>query len=757
MALMTVRSNTTLMDRGSFATEGLMKTFVLMTTRTHIAELWFRLWGLSWIVLTGLTLLVSGSGCTALHPVRGVPASYLPDQFIGPSRDNKRTIDLSLLVRTPPDQYRVEAGDVLSIYVPRVLGVETTDVNSVGIAPPINMPTSMEDPPTVGFPIQIRDDNTISLPQIPPLNVGKMTLHEVEQAILKAYTVTHKILNPDEAMVMVSLQRPRITRVLVVRQEASTTLSTSTGRGSVNIGTSGKGTARTVTLKAYENDVLHALAHAEGVDGLPGLDAENVIYIIRRRPRQTSEPYIPVTPHMPQTKLTPPSQRHLIRPVSAVNDRTSGSVQNAVYEKIVAMSSSQQHQTYRSRRDGEIIPITHSVQPSSYSDVNGHANSRASSNANGAANNYVYNHGTPWQGHSIQQAPVAPLSPMDRVNALSDSQRLLNGQRPSEIDPIQYLPSPNEQIQYEQAYSQPELISPPQHLPTQQFSTPQYPTQNQAQYPTQYQPQNQVMPYPPAIGGHSMGALPPPAPPAGSEPSLPGQYTGPGQYSGQPEYGNPAPQSALMNELQPTHVPQPEPTPAVNGSGVEQGWASMLQNFNPTIDNPNVIRIPVRLAPGETPHITEDQITLHDGDIIFIESRETEVFYTAGLLGGGQYTLPRDYDLGVLEAVSIAESQNSGGGGGMGRSIGGVSAMNQDVSTSASRLAIIRMLPNGKRITIEVDLKKAMRYQEENIRIQPGDILVLQYTFPEAVSAFTHRYLLEGALFGVAAGVMTQR
>ena len=186
----------------------------------------------------------------------------------------------------------------------------------------------------------------------------------------------------------------------------------------------------------------------------------------------------------------------------------------------------------------------------------------------------------------------------------------------------------------------------------------------------------------------------------------------------------------------------------------EIAWGPMLNGFDPTIDNPNVVKIPVRLSPGEQPHFTSADITLYDGDIVFIESRETEVFYTGGLLGGGQYTLPRDYDLRVLEAVSIAEGRNTSGGQAA-RSIGGISALNQDVSISASRLAILRTLPNGQRITVEVDLKKAMRYKEENILVQPGDMLILEYTFPEAVAAFTQRFLLEGALIGIATSTFT--
>lgn len=633
----------------------------------------------SWGICGGTLLAVLGPGCTALHPLRGVPASYLPDQFEGPSRDNKRTIDLSLLVRTPPDQHRVAAGDVLSVYIPRVLGSQPTEVSSAGLEPPINMPASIEDPPTVGYPIQVRDDNTIALPQIPPLPVGGMTLHQVEQAVRKAYSVDHRILNPEEAMVLVSLQRPRIHRVLVVRQEANATLTTSTQPGSVNIGTTGKGTARTVTLKAYENDVLHALAQGDGVDGLPGLNAENVIYIIRRRPRGLNPvgcpPFGPETapvqaPVMPDGGFNLPQPTPAMHGASTTRPRSASGIQLVSYEQVAAPGPQQPmipppYGTYR----GTSEQAAHSLM------------SRPSLPPNSTAAN----------SSMVVPAPYAATS--------------------SGVTQTQYQQSP---IPYPQSFNTP-IAAPQQYdqqLPPQQQFSSQQPFPPAANYPVL--PPNAVngSPLPVESGGHSWGALPP-AP------------------TGQPADGVP------MADL---------------------GWNSMLADFDPTIDNPNIIRIPIRLGPGEQPNITEEQITLYDGDIIFIDSRETEVFYTAGLLGGGQYTLPRDYDLGVLEAVSIAEGRTMGGGGtGYNRAIGGVSALNHDVSNSASRLAILRTLPNGKRITIEVDLNKAMRYQQENIRIQPGDILFLEYTFPEAVCAFTNRYLFEGALFSLAASQFQSR
>src|SRR5207249_10709769 len=55
-----------------------------------------------------------------------------------------------------------------------------------------------------------------------------------------------------------------------------------------------------------------------------------------------------------------------------------------------------------------------------------------------------------------------------------------------------------------------------------------------------------------------------------------------------------------------------------------------------------MIRIPLRLRPGEVPSIRPEDIILHTGDIVYIAAREAEFFYTAGLLPAGQFILPRD-------------------------------------------------------------------------------------------------------------------
>lgn len=624
-------------------------------------------------LLLGL-LLVCSTGCSMLNPLRGVPASYLPGEFEGPRRGGKRTINPSLLVQTPPDQHRVAAGDILSIYIPGVLGRREAEIREqafeYGIEPPINLPFRPEDPPTVGYPIAVRDDHTISLPQIPPIRVLDKTIREVEQAIRRAYTEDFAILQPEEALILVSLQRPRVHRVLVVRQETGNELAQDNGiPGAINLGVSKRGTARVVTLNAYENDVLHALASEVGVDGLPGLDAENTIYVIRRRHQSQQQ-------HIPHNAI--PSQP-LQRPAG---------------HTLPATAPPSMHQR-------ESLP-----------------------------------------GTTATQRPSSPLVFRGQDTRLTSAHyQFPDGyrDRSTEIQRIGHsfsgghVPQPYSQYLAQASHDRELLIPPIPHNNGLPNSTPPQPGSGgpvMPHYPNQFP----VQPGPTGMPSQPQPVLQP-------SPSFTHPQSAPQGYREELQQF-PTPAQPGIGHAQPS-VP-------IDASTLTPHWSTALHQFDPTIDNPNVIRIPIRLGPGENPQITEEMITLYDGDIVFIESRETDVFYTGGLLGGGQFTLPREYDLGVLEAISIAEGRNQLNGGDT-RTVGGVSALNRDVSVSASRVIILRTLATGQRITIEVDLHKAMRYQEENILVQPGDMLILQFTPGESIAAFTQRFLLEGALFSLAA------
>lgn len=154
----------------------------------------------------------------------------------------------------------------------------------------------------------------------------------------------------------------------------------------------------------------------------------------------------------------------------------------------------------------------------------------------------------------------------------------------------------------------------------------------------------------------------------------------------------------------------------------------------------NSIRIPLRLAPGDAPTFEKKDIVLKDGDIVLIKARETDVFYTGGLLSGNQIPLPRDYDLDVLEAVALAGGPVGGGGlnfraGAVGAGVGAFGSL-QSGAVPPSRITIVRETPPNGQFAIQVNIKKALVDPEERILIQPGDIVVLSYTPIESIGNF---------------------
>jgi len=157
----------------------------------------------------------------------------------------------------------------------------------------------------------------------------------------------------------------------------------------------------------------------------------------------------------------------------------------------------------------------------------------------------------------------------------------------------------------------------------------------------------------------------------------------------------------------------------------------------PLPDDPAIIRIPLRLPPGETPTFRPEDVILEDGDIVMLEGREREVYYTAGLLGGGEHELPRDYDLDVIQAVAKAgrlagsQSVNRGNWYANGRSqTGGLTG------ASPGQLFVVRKTPCGGQIIIDVDLNRAIRDPRSRPLIQAGDTLVLQHRPQEELINF---------------------
>ncbi|EMI46315.1 polysaccharide biosynthesis protein [Rhodopirellula sp. SWK7] len=150
-------------------------------------------------------------------------------------------------------------------------------------------------------------------------------------------------------------------------------------------------------------------------------------------------------------------------------------------------------------------------------------------------------------------------------------------------------------------------------------------------------------------------------------------------------------------------------------------------------EDPSILRIPLRVRPGVIPNIAEADITLQDGDIVYIENRETEVFYTGGLLPGGEHLLPRDYDLDVLGAMALAGKGVGSAGGSSGGGLGGASSVG---GVPPGMLYILRKTPCNGQIAIEVDLAKAVNDPRSRPLVQPGDTLILQYKCEEEILNF---------------------
>ena len=210
--------------------------------------------------LMGLLTLASlvPAGCQTINavPVSRVPAEILSTEL----KDSYKDISLLRLRQDPPETYLLGAGDVLGIYIKGVLGSEEE-------LPPVHYPEDSNRPPAIGYPVPIREDGSLALPIVDPINVKDMSLVEATEAVRNAYTYPREIVKKGEESIIVTLIQARKVRVQVIREEAGGTE-----------GVTKRGTGKVVDLPAYENDVLHALNET---GGMPGTDAKNEILIYR--------------------------------------------------------------------------------------------------------------------------------------------------------------------------------------------------------------------------------------------------------------------------------------------------------------------------------------------------------------------------------------------------------------------------------------------------------------------------------------------
>ena len=419
---------------------------------------------LAWLG-AALALLAALPGCESLgggslgggYCVDAVPARRLPPTLLGRPKADQIEISKARLRQMPPEVYELGPGDVLGVYVETILGNEE-DV------PPVNFPEDASLPPSIGFPIPVRDDGTISLPLVMPVEVAGLTIGQAEQRIREAYIPD--FLANEDAKIIVTVLRQREYRVIVIREEAGGVVQTGPRGGGGDSGLK-RGTGSVVDLKAYENDLLHALA---ATGGLPGLDAKNEVLIYR-----------------------------------------------------------------------------------------------------GGSN-----------GSAERDAMVAAFMAG-------------NAGIPREC------------------------------------------------------------------------RLPPPP-------------------------------------------------------------------------DPDAIRIPLRYYPENPPQFTEEDIILNSGDIVLIQARDSEKYYTGGTLGGGEFLLPRDYDLNILQAIAVAGGgvgQSATGIGSIANRGGGLGGNRAGGPCGPSRALVVRQVPGCGEIVIRVDLNRALTDPRERILVQPEDVIIVQYTLPEEIANAT--------------------
>ncbi|MCO8123433.1 polysaccharide biosynthesis/export family protein [Stieleria sp. TO1_6] len=220
------------------------------------------------------------TGCSALtQPIEGVPAARLPQDFFAKPKNDLVPVDISQLSLEPPREYLIGPDDILGVYIEGVLPFNPP--NQPPEPPPVNFPDAESVlPPSIGYPIAVQEDGSLALPLVEPLNVDGLTLDQVRDAIRDTY-IDNDILRPEKARPIVTIIKERTIDVIVIREDGGGTGGLTTqnlGSQFIRGGSDRSGSGGLVKLKAYQNDILHALVET---GGLPGLNAKNQVKVLR--------------------------------------------------------------------------------------------------------------------------------------------------------------------------------------------------------------------------------------------------------------------------------------------------------------------------------------------------------------------------------------------------------------------------------------------------------------------------------------------
>jgi len=154
-----------------------------------------------------------------------------------------------------------------------------------------------------------------------------------------------------------------------------------------------------------------------------------------------------------------------------------------------------------------------------------------------------------------------------------------------------------------------------------------------------------------------------------------------------------------------------------------------------TGDRKRIVRIPLRVRPGQPLDFGPEDILLQAGDIVTVQGRSPQFFYTGGLLPAGEYPLPNDYDLTVVEAVLKIRGPIFNGGLNNSNLNGAVIGSGLG-NPSPNLVSVLRRAPNGGQLTIRVDLDEAARDRRQDLLVQAEDVLILQEAPDQAIARY---------------------
>lgn len=254
----------------------LMKPFITQPANRND----FRLHWVCPLLAVVISLIAVPASVASAQRIRNsVPAEQVPPAQLQQAPPVQSFPEITYLQAPKPQTYLLDSGDVLGVFLEGVLG-------QVGEAPPVHYPpTSSRIGPSLGYPIVVRENGTVSLPLVKPISVRGLSIQQAEALIKSRYlgagSSGKKILTGD-SRVIVTLQRERTINVIVVRQDNSDSMRprgrNQSGSGAVFDRSDRSARLSSVQLPAYEGDVFNALIET---GGLPGVNAARDVRVYR--------------------------------------------------------------------------------------------------------------------------------------------------------------------------------------------------------------------------------------------------------------------------------------------------------------------------------------------------------------------------------------------------------------------------------------------------------------------------------------------